>query len=264
MSFSNNMVWSPLEYASAAVLAREVGEEMLARLEWVTLQPKVIVDLGCGTGDISSQLQTRYPDANVLALDLSGAMIEYAKREHHGNCINADAGQLPLRSQSVDLLFANLLFPWYQDINSLLKECHRVLRPDGLILFTAFGPDTLKEWRTILDGNIAPFFIDMHDVGDLMLQSGFADPVLDVNYYTLTYREQTSLFQELQNSGMLFATPEKINLEEITLTEQGTLPVTYELVFAHAFAPAQSDEVQASSDGVVRVPLAHLRRRLRS
>jgi malonyl-CoA O-methyltransferase len=263
MSF-NNMVWSPLEYANAAVLARETGEEMLARLDWVTLQPKVIVDLGCGTGEMSSKLQTRYPEANVVALDLSSGMIEFAKQKNHGNCINADAGQLPLRSQSVDLLFANLIFPWYEDINLLLKECRRVLRPDGLILFTAFGPDTLKEWRTILTHHVTPFFIDMHDVGDLMLQAGFADPVLDVNHYTLTYREQNDLFQELQASGMLSGQPEIINADEITLTEEGTMSVTYEIVFAHAFAPAQSDEVQASSDGVTRVPLAHLRRRLRS
>lgn len=264
MSFFKNMIWSPEDYANAAVLARETGEEMLARLDWMTLRPGLVVDLGCGTGEMSSRLQTRYPEATVLALDLSGGMLEYAKRAGQRGCVNADAGQLPLRNQSVDLIFANLLFPWHEDMGLLLRECHRVLSPDGLIMFTAFGLDTLKEWQAILNHTISPVFVDMHVIGDLMLQSGFVDPVLDVNHYTLTYREQTHLFQELHANGMLTVKPEMINPEEISFTEEETMPVTYEVVFAHAFVQAPGDEIAASEDGVVRVPLAHLRRQLRS
>lgn len=229
----------------------------------MTLKPRVVLDLGCGTGAWSSRLQVRYPDAAVLALDASEQMIAYTKQHApKALCICADAGKLPLANQSVDLIFANLLLPWYEDMKSLLHECYRILRPDGLIIFTALGPDTLNEWKDILPPDAAPALIDIHDIGDLMLQLKFADPVLDVDRYTVTYRELGLLFKELQSSGMLAANMEEINLSEIPPNEEGVWAVTYEVIFAHAFAPASSDEVSASADGVARIPLAHLRRRL--
>jgi malonyl-CoA O-methyltransferase len=265
MSFSKNMVWSPLDYVKAAVLAREVSEELLSRLDWMTLNPSVIVDVGCGTGEMSSRLHERYAEAKVLAVDLSDMMIQHAKQNTtHVSCICADAGKLPLQNQSVDLLFANFLIPWHDDIASLLREWRRVLRPNGLLILTALGLDTLKEWRTLFPQACIPKFVDMHDAGDLMLQEGFDDPVLDVNHYTITYRDQTHLLHELHVSGMLNEKLELTKSNDMAFTDEGTWAVTYEVVFAHAFVPAQSDEISASSDGTVRVPLAYLRRRLGS
>lgn len=259
------MIWSPVEYANASVLAREVGEEMLSRLDWMTLQPNVIVDLGAGVGEMSAHLQTRYKDAHVITLDVSEHMVQHAKQHIPSlNCVCADAGLLPFANQSVDLLFANLLIPFQADMESLLHEWRRVLRPDGLLIFSALGSDTLKEWQAILKQNLAPVFIDMHDAGDLLLQQRFTDPVLDINYYTLTYREQSRLFQELQATGMLMAMPDFASTEAILPNENGRWEMIYEVIFAHAFAPDESQEVDASADGIVRVPLSHLRRQLRS
>ena len=144
-----NMVWSPVDYAKASVLARAVGMEMLARLDWMTLKPRVIVDLGGGTGEMSVRLQQRYQDAHVITLALSEDMLQHAKQHASTlSCVCADAVSLPLPNHSVDLLFANLLVPWQVDIESLC-EWRRVLRPDGLLMFSAFGPDTLKEWQAI-------------------------------------------------------------------------------------------------------------------
>jgi malonyl-CoA O-methyltransferase len=249
MSLSKNIGWSPVEYAESSVLAREAGEEMFSRLEWMTLKPRVIVDLGCGTGEMSRKLQERYQDARVISLDSSEDMIEYAKQHHASRlCLCADAASLPLPNQSVDLLFANLLLPFQQDISSLLRECRRVLRPHGLLMFTAFGPDTLRE----IELPVIPGFIDMHDAGDLLLQLKFADPVLDVNYYTLTYREQAKLLKELHVTGMLH----EIKSANIPQKEEGKWEVTYEVIFAHAFVP----EITASEDGTVRIPVSSLRR----
>lgn len=238
---------------------------MLARLEWMTIKPEVVVDLGCGTGEMSRRLQERYTEAHVIALDLSEDMIRQAKQQAaHTSCVCAEARCLPLQDQSVDLIFANLLFPWQEEVESLLRECRRVLRPEGLLMFTAFGPDTMKEWQGIPKQNIAPVFLDMHLVGDAMLEMKYADPVLDVNYYTLTYRQQALMFQELYATGMLVQAAEINDENDLPPAENGQWEVTYEIIFAHAFVSAESEEVAASADGIVRIPLAHLRRQLRS
>lgn len=252
-----------MDYKNSAVAAQEAAKELLSRLEWMTLKPRVIIDLGSGTGEFSTRLQAQYPDSQVLAIDASGHMIQFAKQQTSVSCIQADAHQLPLANQSVDLIFANLLVPWCADIHNLLKEWCRILRPEGVILFSALGPDTLKEWKDVYHNQIIPHFIDMHDVGDLMLQIGFSDPVLDVNYYTLTYSEIAKLHQELHALGMLHANA-KLTLSNDEALINNKWAVTWEIVFAHAFMPPNKDEVSASSDGMVRVPLSHLRKQLQS
>lgn len=252
-------MWSPLDYQQAAVLAQEAAEELQSRLSWLTCQPKVIVDMGCGPGDWSAKLQAQYPQATLIGIDTSSAMLQQAKQQDFLRCIEADAGQLPLRAQSVDLIFANLLLPWCQDMLAMLKEWRRVLRPDGVLLITAFGPDTLREWRDVIGDQVLVNCIDIHDIGDALLQAGFAEPVLDVNYYTITYRALSKLSQELQASGMILNTDFPTQ-HDTALTPEGTWAVTGEIVFAHAFAPSAKPEVGASADGIVRIPLSHLRR----
>lgn len=238
------------------MLAREVGEEMLSRLQWMTLKPGIIVDLGCATGELSASLQSKYPDAQVIALDISEPMMHHVKDNNKVNPVCADAGSLPFANQSVDLLIANFLFFRQQDFPKILKEWKRVLRSDGLLMFSALGPDSFKQWRDILTPEIIPDLIDMHDVGDVLLQHQYADPVLDVDYYTLTYREQTKLFQELKMSGMLMAEPDLALASTITPNEEERWEVTYEVIIGHAFAPSADIE-----QGIVRVPISQLRRR---
>jgi len=270
MTLAKNILWSPAEYAAAAVIAREAGEEMLARLELMTLKPNVIVDAGCGTGELSAQLQSRYQDAYILTIDTSETMLRHLQDclpQCGRGIVCAKAEKMPLRDQSVDLVFANLLLPWCHDITSMLQEWRRILRPDGLLMLSAFGLDTLREWSEIFQDTEIPQLIDMHDIGDLLLQEGFVDPVLDVNHYTTTYREKNQLIHELRASGMWFP-QDQHQAEQVTVSDafppDDALVVTYEVIQAHAFAPVISEEISASADGVVRVPLAHLRQRLRA
>lgn len=259
MSFFNNITWSPREYADAAVVAKEASAGILARLEWMTLQPRLILDVGCGAGETSIALQNRYPDAQVCGVDFSQAMLQAAK-EKGVQVQQANAEQLPFANDSVDIIVANLLLPWHNHPAILIKEWRRVLRENGVLMFTALGPDTLKEWRHVFKNEEIPFFVDMHDFGDLLLQEGFAEPVLDVEHYTISYRERKQLLQELQVTGVWF--PEDSNLTS-ALEAQATNEVTYEIIFAHAFAPVKTQEVSASEDGMIRIPLAHLRQQLR-
>lgn len=238
---------------------------MLARLDWITLEPKVIVDAGCATGEMSRRLHERYPGAQVMGVDSSSEMIAYAKQQTGGGITYHcnDAAVLSLPDQSADLVFANFLVPWHADVKALLHEWRRILRPQGLLMFTALGPDTLREWRAVWSEEVLPQLADMHDVGDELLRQGFVDPVLDVNHYTMTYGSPEKLVNELYVSGVLASPVTPDNLNGMEPAVGGRWPVTYEVVFAHTFVSAESEEISASEDGIVRVPLAHLRQRMR-
>lgn len=237
-------------YAEYAVLPHRVGQELLDRLELVAMQPKVIVDVGCGTGELTALLQKRYPMAVIHALDTVTAFLEYAKKTH-GQTIHwekASAEQLPFAANSVDLVYANLVLPWCQDIKRVFHEWQRVLRPEGLLVFTTLGPDTLSE----LSAEISPIphFFDMHDVGDALIQAEFSDPIMDVETFTLSYRDPKTLLQELHILGM-------IESSNAAIPE---LSVTFEVVFGHAWKSSPS--FTADETGVVKIPLEELRKRL--
>lgn len=237
---------------------------MLNRLEWMTIQPSVILDIGCGTGECAKLLQNRYPDAKVLPWDMSQNMVGYANQQSPSPFyVCADAQKLPLGDQSVDLVFANFVLPWHTDFTSLLNEWRRVLRNDGILIFTALGLDTLKEWRTFFADAHIPCLIDMHDIGDLLLQEGFADPVLDVSYFTTAYRKLAKLAHELRATGMWF--PDRKALQETSLEAAGATEdrwtVTYEIIFGHAFAPALNKT--NSTTGETKVSLNQMRDLLR-
>jgi len=257
---------SPADYATAAALARAVGEQMLARLEWVALQPSVIVDVGCGVGHFGALLQQRYPTAKIMATDIAYPMLQYAKQQaHQSSWICADASVLPFRDHSVDLVFANLVLPWCADLEKSLREWRRILRPEGLLMFTSLGPDTLRAWRDDLANITIPDFIDMHNIGDVLTRARFADPVMDVEYFTLTYRKLTDLFHELHASGMLNIADDHyeqlVAMGQARCTTEGIWSVNYEVVYGHAWGPSETVEQVADEFGTVRIPLSHLRRR---
>jgi len=244
----------------AAVLLREVGKDMLSRLEWMSLKPRIILDAGCAVGEMSLALQARYPHACVLGLETDFSMLDYAK--HHMvspgiQLVNATMDQFPLRDQSVDLIFANLLFPFLNDIKLILREWRRVLTPNGLLMISALGLDSLQACSAANQ----LLLMDMHDVGDLLLSEGFAEPVLDVDHYTMTYRDKNKLINELYQSKMIDAAINLENAEIVAVNDKWQMH--YEIIHAHAFAPAQTNEISASAEGVVRVPLSHLRKQLK-
>jgi malonyl-CoA O-methyltransferase len=269
MNDVNAITCSPYEYAEASILAKEAGEEMLSRLDWMTIKPKVIVDMGYGIGRMSVALQAKYQEADVLALDISETMIQHAKHHEGGLAtrkkelafVCADAGKLPLPNQVVDLIFANLLLPLYPDVIQLIREWRRVLRPEGVLMFTALGPDTLQEVTNVFAASDLPILADMHDIGDLLLKEKFVDPVLDVNHYTLVYHDKEKLITELYQSGIVTRSSSSLNLNALLPADDKTWPITYEIVYSHAFVPAETEEISASDDGVVRIPLSHLRKK---
>jgi malonyl-CoA O-methyltransferase len=267
-------------YEESAVLQARVREELLGRLDLVRLEPRCIVDLGAGTGRGAIALKARYRRAEVIALDLSEAMLAVARRRQtlfrRFRSLCADADALPLRDGSADLLFSNLMLQWCNDPDAVFRECRRVLRPGGLLTFATFGPDTLVELRHAWSAADAHThvnrFIDMHDLGDALVRSGLADPVLDVERYTLTYPDVRSLMTDLKTIGAHNAnagrarglTGRQAFRRMLAAYEEhrrdGRLPATYEVVYGQAWRPENRHESR-DAGGEIRIPLDRLRRR---
>ena len=249
-------------YDAAAVLQHEVCRRMLARLDFVKLQPAAILDAGCGTGNVVPALRSRFPRAALYALDIAAAMVRHAcarvpwwQRALGRGAVPVcgDIEQLPLRSAAVDVVWSNLALQWANDTPRACGELRRVLKPGGLLMFSTFGPDTLKELRAAYRGTDrythVNRFIDMHDIGDMLVHAGFADPVMDMEYITLTYADVRALMRDLKAIGAhnvtagrrpgmttraILAVVER-NYEEFR--QAGRLPATFEVIYGHAWLP---------------------------
>jgi len=257
-------------YEEAAVLQKEVANRLVDRLDLVQLTPQVILDVGSGTGFCGRLLETRYKKATIVSLDLSQQMLNHTRQQegflkrlrspHRYVC--GDAECLPIANASVDLIVSSLALQWC-DLEAAFACFRRVLKPDGLLMFSSMGPDTLKELRqawSVADGFVhVSAFIDMHDVGDALIRAGFADPVMDVENITVTYPTVTKLMQDLKAigsrnalEGRLKGLTGKQRLKKMTesyekLRKDGVLPATYEVVYGHAWVPDKRDAVNAAN-----------------
>jgi len=271
-------------YDSAAVLQREVGQRLAERLALMRLQPAAIVDVGCGTGDALSELSTRYPAASVIGVDSASAMLDIARRRSAAaraaesslfarwfgararpgtapSLVCGDASQLPLAAASIELVWSNLTLQWINDPSVAFEEFHRVLKSGGLLLFSTLGPDTLKELRAAFaavdEATHVNRFIDMHDLGDMLVHTGFADPVMDMETITLTYDDAQTMMRELKAIGARNATRgrprgligrarwQRVLAALEAYRRDGRLPATYEVVYGHAWKP----EPRLAADG---------------
>ncbi|MDQ6924310.1 MAG: malonyl-ACP O-methyltransferase BioC [Pseudomonadota bacterium] len=264
-------------YDKAAVLQREVGQRMAERLGLVRMHPETILDAGCGTGVALGELHARYPDARLIGLDVALSMT-LAARNRAGAatrsarsllgrvlgplaparairpwCICGDIASLPIKPASIDLVWSNLTLQWVGDPQKAFAECRRVLRVGGLLSFTTFGPDTLKELRAaFLAADRATHvgrFIDMHDLGDMLVHAGFADPVMDMETLTLTYGDAIGLMRDLKAIGAHNVTAgrprgmmgrhrwQRMLAALETTRRDGRLPASFEVVYGHAWNP---------------------------
>ena len=266
---------SAQDYDQVAVLQREIGERMLERLDYVKLKPDIVLDAGAGTGHCSDGLLKRYNKAKVLSLDFALPMLHQAVKKgrwlRRPSCICGDIEHLPLADQSVDLVFSNVAIQWCTDLQQTFSEFMRVLKPEGLLMFSTFGPDTLKElrsaWAQVDQLPHTSQFVDMHDIGDMLVHEQFADPVIDAERMTLTYKNVSLLVKDLKMLGAHNADSNRQRgmmgkqrwqsmvraYEEFR--QQDRLPATYEVVYGHAWRPAELKVKQQSVDGEVFVPI---------
>jgi len=259
-------------YDTAAVLQREVATRLAERLDYVRIAPAVVVDAGCGTGHAMAELAARYPQARVVGLDLALPMVQAAReRALRGRSlfrrllaplaparagpapwfVAADVNALPLAGVAVDLIWSNLALQWVNDLPRAFAEFRRTLKVGGLVAFSTFGPDTLKELRAAFaraDGHThTNRFVDMHDVGDMLVGAGFSDPVMEMEPLTLTYAEPAALLAELKTLGATNATRGRPRglmgaarwrrmLDALErLRRDGRIPATFEVIYGHAW-----------------------------
>jgi malonyl-CoA O-methyltransferase len=251
-------------YARAAVVPHEIERRMAEKLDYLRLAPSRVLDAGCGVGTARELLRARYPRAELVAVDLSLAMLQRARAERglrerlHGlwgarrdHRICADFSRLPLRGESIGMVWSSLALAWSGEPLAALGEFHRVLAPGGALMFSTYGPDTLKELGSAfaaVDSAVhVHAFPDMHDLGDMLVASGFDAPVMEMERIGVTYPDADALAHDLKSSGQTCAasgrrrgltTPRawrRMQDEYEKSRRDGRLPVTVEIVYGHAW-----------------------------
>jgi malonyl-CoA O-methyltransferase len=274
-------------YADAAVVQCEVGKRLLERFDVMRIAPAAILDVGCGPGTHTAALSARFPEATVTAVDHSPAMVALAvppaatgsgllarftglaKRSRIRGLVS-DMRALPLPREHADVLWSNFALQWANDLPALFAEWSRVLRVGGVIMFTAPGPDTLIELRRALNkaGEAADSrvqrFTDLHDMGDMLIHAGFADPVMDMEVITLEYANAAALWRDLKAQGATnsmqtrplgLLTPRRLRVIEAALDSarklDGPIRISVEVIYGHAWKVAPKKT--AEGHGIVRV-----------
>lgn len=242
-------------YDDFAALQYEVADRLLERLEVLKLEIRTVLDVGCGTGYCTRALGKNYKRAEVIGLDLAPAMVNIAKGQNtwrrKDRYLVGDAERLPIASSSVDLVFSNLALQWCNP-DAVFSEFARVLRPGGTILFSTFGPDTLRElrqaWGEVNDAPHVHDFIDMHDLGDALMRAGLIEPVMDRENLVLDYADVSAMMKDIKGVGAHNVAPKRarglsgkstftrFKTAYEALANNGRIPATYEAIYGHAWA----------------------------
>jgi len=274
-------------YDHHAVLQREIESRLLERIEFQRHEPAMILDLGCGTGSASRSLAGQFPQAGVIALDWAPSMLlkvsesmEAAHLPTGGlSRLCADMHSLPLAARSVDLIFSNLALQWSYDIPAVFREFRRIMKPDAMLIFTCFGPDTLHElkqaWRAVDDLPHVNDYPDMRDIGDELLAAGFREPVMDAERLTLEYPDVMSLMRELKGLGAHNVASQRLNgltgksrmnamlRAYEPFRREDRYPASYEIVYGTAFAPRDGQPLKTVEGDVATFSVESLLKRSR-
>ncbi len=237
---------------------------MQERLDVIRLQPQAWADWEPLRGGLQAHqaLRARYPQAAVWQVVRQGAEAEAVRAQTAAAWWQLSRWAGP-RVQAgmpadggVQMVWANMLLHHQADPQALIGQWHRALAVDGFLMFSCLGPDTLRELRAVhaAMGWPAPAheFTDMHDWGDMLVQAGFAEPVMDMERITLTFETPERLLQELRELGRNLSVGRFAGLrgqawrrqwlqavaERGERDREGRLKLSFEVIYGHALKPA--------------------------
>jgi malonyl-CoA O-methyltransferase len=270
------------QYEQAAKVQREIGDRLFERLQFLNIKPRYVLDLGCGPGAYSLQLKKYYPKATVVGLDLAYQMLQQAKMKqgwrNKWSLVNGDMTAMPFATGLFDLVFANQVVHWSLSLSEVMSELNRVMNPGACLMFSTLGPDTFFElrqsWSIIDEHSHTNDFLDMHHVGDVLLAERFLDPVIDMEMLTAHYPTLPKLLQALKAQGVRNVNSKRNSgltgkqawsrFEQAfsgCRTEQGKFPLTYEVVYGHAW---KGEERRTDKGIETMIPVSQLRRSSRT
>ncbi len=268
---------NPLD--AAQFLYGEVAQRMLQRLSYIRIQPHTILDAGCGNAHALEPLRARYADLDYIGLDACEPLLDTARHRYARRpglwqklrnrptpplaFVHADMAETGLAPESVDMIWSNMALHWHPEPHNVIAEWRRILRPEALTMFSTLGPGSLVELREAIDSaglsTTTPPLVDMHDFGDLLLENGFMDPVMDQETITLTYRTAEKLLDDVRTLGgnpsldRRHSLPGRAWRERLlkTLEQQrhqdGTIHLTMEVAYGHAWRAKAHRTVQGET-----------------
>ncbi|MBS0287117.1 MAG: malonyl-ACP O-methyltransferase BioC [Proteobacteria bacterium] len=264
-------------YDKAAFVQKEIANRLLSRLDLLKNPPATILDVGAGTGCVTRLLQQKFTKSKIIGLDLAQGMSLFAKSKQPWQLwknkpfyICGDAETLPFKNKSFDLIYSNFTLQWCFNLPAVFSEFKRVLKPNGMLFFTTLGPQTLIELRKSFQQASSyqhvNEFTDMHDIGDMLLNTQFSDPVMDMEIITATYPNVKQILEDLKATGarnMNFNRAKGIfgkqTLKRMVQAYDnfklpgGVYPVSYEIIYGHAWQQERFVHKQ-DEDGLVRIP----------
>jgi malonyl-CoA O-methyltransferase len=259
--------------APVAWLHGEVARRMAERLGVIKLQPQAVIDWWATLGGSELLLRQHYPQAQYTGIEPATLLHlaptvrtppwwqrPWSSRPQATR--RADDAEMPATGQ---LMWSNMMLHWVNDLPALFGRWHAALGSDGFMMFSCFGPDTLRELRDLYAecGWRLPAspFIDMHDLGDVLVHAGFADPVMDMEMLTLSWHSADALLAELRTLGGNTAPQREAGLRTPRwrarlahlLTErladgQGRLRLSFEIIYGHAFRPAPRPKLAPTTE----------------
>lgn len=255
-------------YAEVAYLDHLVANELDKRLDVIKFQPNVILNYGAKDNYSVDFLRRRYSEADIFSVEVSENFFELSRMPMN---LVAEGEMLPIKKASVDLIFSNLMLHSANEFQKLLLDFRRILKPNGLLFFSMLGRDTLKELRECFL-QVSPYphihdYFDMHDVGDSLLKNQFSDPVMDMEQITINFSSPLDLIREIKKSGnsnvhlerqcgLMGKKAWKQALDYYNkFAIEAAYPATFEVIYGHAWAPAQDMRAMMNENGEVTFPV---------
>lgn len=252
-------------------LYQEVAARMAERLPVIKIQARTVLQWDAWLGGGTVALRAQYAQAAQWLVEEQPALLKRSeallKRGLWSRLRGAERGQAltpaAVPPACAELVWANMSLHAQAQPEAVLQAWHRALAVDGFLMFSCLGPDSLVELRPLFAemgwGPPAPAWLDMHDIGDMLVQAGFADPVMDQERLSLTWADAPSLLKDLRALGGNVAVKrfpglrgrgwhaELLRALDRLKGPDGRLKLTVELVYGHAFKAAPKLAVQAET-----------------